>query len=102
MNTVRRLDIGVKLLVTLTSNGLPFDVSSASLIQFLFKKPDQSVLTTTGSWNTTGTDGNVQYTSIANDFDQIGLWKYQVHIVMPGETLTSTQSSFRVQDSIGL
>lgn len=102
MDTVRELDIGVELLVTLKDpDGAVEDVSDASVIRFRFRKPDGTEISRTGSLKTDGTDGKVSYTSVENDFDQVGLWRYQVYVEAGSTKRTSTQTSFRVQDAIG-
>lgn len=100
---VREYDIGIELLVTLTSNDVAFDVSTATSVKFRFRKPSGTEVSKTGSLKTDGTDGKVRYISVANDFDEIGTWRYQVYIELAdGSKRTSEMSKFKVTDAISL
>lgn len=103
MTEMREYDIGVELLVTLTnSSGTAFDVSTATTIQFKFRKPSGTEISRTGVLDSGGTDGKVRYVTIEDDLDEIGIWRYQVRIVLAsGTDLTSEDAKFRVADAIG-
>lgn len=103
MTEMREYDVGVEFLTTLVDvNAAAIDVSSASVVQFRFRKPSGTEATKTGALKTTGTDGKVTYTTVANDLDEVGVWQYQVRVVYDGGELTSAATRFRVEDAIGL
>lgn len=62
-------------------NGTAINLSTATTIDFLFQKPDGSLLTKAGSFYTDGTDGIVVYRTTTDDLDQSGSWRYQVYVV---------------------
>lgn len=100
---VREYDVGIELLVTLTSNNEVFDVSTATSILFRFRKPSGTEVSKTGILKTDGTDGKVRYVSVANDFNEIGTWRYQVYVELAdGSKRTSEMSKFKVSDAISL
>lgn len=73
-------DIGTVLEVTLYDSGVVVDISSATVKQFIFKKPDRTTATKAASFSTNGTDGKLRYTTIANDLDIAGDWELQVYV----------------------
>jgi hypothetical protein len=59
------------------------DISSATLREMRFKKPSLAVVVQTAVFTTDGTDGKIQYVSVADDLDQSGDWKLQGYVEMP-------------------
>ena len=93
-------DVGTTLIGTFSDCGSAIDISSASSIQMIIRKPDQTRLTKTATFVTDGTDGQVQYVSIAGDFDQAGNYKIQGLVVDGGATYYSSISTFKVYCNI--
>lgn len=93
-------DVGTVLIVTLEDDDVAVDVSSASTIQFIFRKPSGTVVTKTGSLNTTGTDGKVKYTTEADFLDVHGTWKYQVKVVIGDGTWYSDWGTMMVYKNL--
>ena len=89
-------DIGTTLIVTILEDGSVVDISSASSLQIIIKKPDATTLTKTGVFTTDGTDGKMQYVSIAGDFDQSGNYRIQGKVDISGGTYSSSVGSFKV------
>jgi hypothetical protein len=77
-------------------DGATVDLSSATLIRFIFEKPDGTLLTVNGEKATDGTDGKVKYVVQAGDLSQVGLWRYQTLITLPFAELYSNISKFKV------
>ena len=99
MDELRLQDEGVKIRVTLKDPaGTAVDVSTATLIKFHFQKPDVSLLSVTGSFNSDGNDGKVYYTTVSGDLSQTGVWKYQVYITLSTGVLHSAVGKFKVTD----
>lgn len=93
-------DAGVTFIVTVTENGTSLDISSATSIQFIFERPDGTLLTTAGVFFSNGTDGKVQYVTKSGDIDASGTWKYQVHVVTPSFDVHSDVGKFKVSANL--
>lgn len=94
-------DIGTVIQITITNcAGTAIDISNATDIDFIFKKPSGTSITRTGAFSTDGTDGVVEYTLIAGDMDEVGTWKIQVNITAPNGTWSSCFESFKVHRNL--
>ena len=74
------------------------DVSSATLIEITFLKPDDTTLPVVGSFLTDGTDSIVRYITLLNTLDIAGPWKGQAKITMPSGSWYTSKISFTVKD----
>jgi hypothetical protein len=93
-------DIGTTLIGTVLDDGSVVNISSASSIQMIIKKPDQTTMTKTASFNSDGTDGKMKYVTVADDIDQIGNYKIQGKVVIGSATYYSSVSTFKVYCNI--
>lgn len=94
-------DVGTSFEVTLLDGDTVVDISSASVLQVLFKKPDLTLVIKTANTKTDGTDGVLQYVSASGDLDQIGSWQIQARVMFPnGDTWSSSKTKFKVYDNI--
>ena len=98
-------DIGTAFTVTITdkqANGTTIvaDISSATLKQLVFKKPNGNKLTKTAAFVTDGTDGKITYTTISGDIDIIGTWKLQGIITIGSNIFNSEIKSFKVNRNL--
>ena len=75
------------------------DISTATVKQFILKKPSGSVVTKTASFDTDGTDGVLKYETVADDLDEDGTWQLQVRLVMTG-TWKSSITTFTVKENL--
>lgn len=83
------------------SDGSIFDVSTATVKQLIFRKPTSEKLTKTASFYTDGSDGKIQYITIAGDLDTIGVWTIQGYIELAsGEVWKSRVEFMRVLDNL--
>lgn len=89
-------DVGTTLIGTVLDSGVAVDISSASSIQMFIKKPDQTTLTKTASFNSDGTDGKMKYVTVSGDIDQAGNYKIQGKVVLGTATYFSSVSTFKV------
>lgn len=80
---VRQFDTGTKLKITVLENGVPVDISSATLVMMKFRKKDKTILEVVADFDTDGTDGVIVYTSGSADFDISGEWKMQAYLETP-------------------
>jgi hypothetical protein len=93
--------IGAIIELTIQQKGSIINISSASATkQIILKKPDNTKLTKTASFTTDGTDGKLQYITIAGDIDQIGDWQAQAYIVMVGFIGYTSPITFTVNDNL--
>lgn len=87
-----------------TSSVVNITDSTARTVRF--QKPDGTTFDRagvifTGGTNGDGTDGIVQYITVANDIDTIGRWKMQAIISFPdGSTFHSSIVQIKVLDNL--
>lgn len=98
-------DVGTVIQVTLQGNdsncvASALDISAATTLEIRLKKPDGSVLTKNASFVTDGSDGKINYTTIAGDLDQAGVWKVEAYVVIAGNSWTSSYGKFKVQSNL--
>ncbi len=60
------------------------DISTSTSKSFVFRRPDNSLLTVTPVFTTDGTDGKLQYTSVTDDINMIGVWCLQGSVTFSG------------------
>ena len=94
---IHKNDIGTIFRVQIiNASGTVVDISGASSKNIYFQKPDGTDITQAGSLTTDGTDGLLQYATIAADLDQVGLWSYQAKVVLGTGTWSSSIIDFDV------
>ena len=76
------------------------DISSATTKELIFKSPLGIVKTKTASFTTDGTDGKIEWTTVAADLDVIGEWKLQAYIVLPSGSWRSDIGCFTVYENL--
>ena len=71
-------DVGTTFILTITDqDGSAVDVSGASTKQIKFEKPSGADVTQTADFTSDGTDGKIEYTTVADDLNETGFWKIQ-------------------------
>lgn len=96
-------DVGTLFRGTFKDAGTVVDISSATAAasrQFYFQKPSGEVLTKTGTFTNDGTDGQLQYISIAGDIDEAGTWQWQGYIALGSGHWYSDVKKFDVHDNL--
>lgn len=93
-------DIGVNFNITVMNGTAVLDVSNANSINIIFQKPDGSDLTKTATLVTNGTDGNIRYTSVSGDLDQIGTWQIQARVNFGASVFSTDIQKFKVYRNI--
>lgn len=93
---IHKDDVGTKLLVTVTDDGVAVDISSASSLEIIIRKPDGELLTRTGVLESSGTDGKMYYITVSEDLDEAGHYKIQGKVVLPSGTFYTSISTFKV------
>ena len=109
MSTVHKNDVGTTFRWTVFEDSA-VDVSAATVKQVKFVRPDSTQLTKTLSFSTKsgdkgdGSDGRVEYVSVANDINQKGTYKWALHLSFPAAIATaawtgdSWYGTFTVED----
>lgn len=82
MANLQENTVNLPLTATIKHNGSVLDISGASTKQLIFYKPNQSSQTVTASFNTTGTDGTLLYTTSAGFLTPAGTWEMQARLVL--------------------
>lgn len=82
--------------------GLVEPLTNATEMVFLFEKPDGTVEERDAEWVTDGSDGLMQYETLATDIDQAGIWLVQGKVVLPeGKYYSKEKLRFRVLTYLG-
>lgn len=77
------------------------DLSAATELEIRFRKPDRvTVLIKIASYVTDGTDGQIQWVTVAGDLDVDGPWIRQARVVIPAGEFWTERLSFDVKDNI--
>lgn len=78
------------------------DISTATGMWVIFRRPDYTYLKVSASLYTDGTDGKIVYTTTGDpnnqtgDLDQLGDWEVQGRVTLPGGTWSSDTGTFEV------
>ncbi len=82
-NEIHLGDVGTVFTYTvLKADGTPEDLSGVTIAnqRFVFTKPSGARLVVTPAFVTDGTDGQLRYTTVAGDIDELGAWFYHPRI----------------------
>ena len=93
-------DVGTAFRIRILDDGDVVDLSSCTLKQIIFKKPDDTVVEETAVFYTDGIDGYIQYVSVDGDIDQTGKWKYQGYVEFNTLSWHTNYVSFLVKDNL--
>ena len=89
-------DIGTRFLATIKDNGIVVNISNASQIQMIFRRPSDELFYRVGSLLTSGIDGKVYYDTVSGDLTEIGMHKLQAKVYLPSGTYYTDIYSFQV------
>ena len=94
-------DFGSRIIVNIIdSNGEDFDLSSATVLKFVFKRPDGSFEEKPASLVTNGLDGKIEYVVESGFLNQNGIWEFQAYIENPVGSWHSNINSFLVWENL--
>jgi len=94
-------DIGTIFELTLMDDTVVVDISSASLMEIIFVKPDKAKVINTAVLTGDGTDGKMQYViAVDTELDQKGGWKIQGRVVLPSGTWSTDIDKFKVYENL--
>jgi len=93
---IREEDIGSTFELTVTDDSIALDLTTATIKQIKFGKPDGVTVIQTASFVTDGSDGKIEYVTVESDLDVVGKWKLQAYVEMGGGKWHSTMDYFNV------
>jgi hypothetical protein len=97
-NNIHVGDVGtvfkIKIIDDKTGNVL--NLTGSSVKKIIFKKSDAAVVEHNAVFTTDGSDGLIQYKTVANDLDVDGLWYIQGRVVGGGYENRSEVKNFTV------
>ena len=94
-------DIGTQFQATLYDCDVVVDISTATVKEIIFLKPDGTKVVNTADFLTDGSDGIIYYApTLATELDQEGNWKIQARVVMPTGTWSSDVQKFKVYPNL--
>lgn len=94
-------DTGTAIRITIQDcNNSAIDISAATNMSIIFKKPSGTTLSKDGSFYTDGTDGIITYTVPSGLFDEIGTWKIQASVTANNGSWKSNTESFKVHRNL--
>lgn len=96
-------DTGTEFRITfLDQDGGIVDLSDNDITakQFLFKKPDGTLLTKTATLYTDGTDGIAKYLTLSTDLSAAGKWSLQGKITLMNGVIYSNIIRFDVKENL--
>lgn len=99
---IHQNDIGTSFLVTIKDeNSVVVDVSTAVTKNITFRKPDGTLSVKTASFVTDGTDGQIEYVTVAGDLDSHGKWSLQAFIDFGSTEWYTDIAKFTVYNNLG-
>ena len=95
-------DVGTIFRLTIKDTaGAAIDVSTAVTKYIYFKNPAGTTLPAkTAAFTTDGTDGKIQYTTIAGDIDMVGTWHVQGYVETSLGKFWTEKDSFKVYSTL--
>lgn len=103
LQTAQVGDVGTAVIITITSDGEPLNVSTAVVKQVIFGYPDGSGVAFTASFVTDGVDGQIQYVTASDeDFAQAGDYQVQGRIQLPTGEWHTVKGHFTVLPNIAV
>jgi len=98
---LRKYDIGSLIRCTVKENGAIFNASAAIGKTMKLLKPSGAVLERPAEFATDGSDGVLQYTTVADDLDESGPWTGQVFLDFAANARWHTEPwNFTVGDNL--
>ncbi len=84
----------------MVEQGSPIDISTATLCDYVSKKPDGTRMTVTAVFVTDGSDGKLRHLVAQGEIDVVGTWQIQTHVVTPTQDLWSRALVFEVKGNL--
>lgn len=96
-----KADIGTLIILeVLDQDDAPVSLVGYSGLTLLIEKPSATVVERDADLYTDGTDGKIKYYSTANDFDEVGTFKFQAFVDLPDGQWHSDIKKKKVLDNL--
>ena len=102
-NEIRKDDSGTIFEREIKDGDSVVDVSGAvgaNTKEIIFKKPDGTIVTKSAAFSGSGTNGKIQYVAETGFLDQLGIWKWQGHIVLAAGDWKTDILEFKVSENL--
>jgi hypothetical protein len=99
-NQVHVNDIGTEFRIQIVDDETIVDLSTASILNILFRKPSGLLLTVGAELYTDGTDGIIYYNAVSGDLDEAGIYKIQGYVEIGSGAFYSSIGSFKVHCNV--
>ena len=93
---IHKEDIGTIFRLTVKDSDVVVDISSQTLMQIKLRPKDGATKTKTAVFTTDGTDGKMQYVTIAGDLHCTDEWELQSRVTLSDGDWNSNIATFRV------
>lgn len=101
MQEIQKDDIGTVLELTIKDqDDVVVNISAATTLEIIFKKPDNNRVTKTATLVNDGSDGKMKYAFVSSDLDLIGIWRFQGYIVLPNGEWYTNIKQFKVVNNL--
>jgi hypothetical protein len=98
--SIQKGDVGTKIRVTIFDDGEAVDLSGVTTKEIILRRPDTTTATRAADFVTDGTDGKIEIVSQAGDFDIVGIYSIQAHIVNSAGDWKTDIDTFRVYKNL--
>lgn len=85
---------------TSTGSNVIADISDASILKFIFRKPDGTTFERSANFTNDGTDGLIEYTTVNGDLSQAGSWMLQAYVQTTSGKWRTNTVCFKVQENL--
>jgi len=89
-------DVGTYICIQFLDDGEALDISAATALTLVIKKPGGTVFLRTPTLSTDGVDGRVQYRVQTGEVDEVGEWAVQGRCELPDGAWTTEEGTFWV------
>ena len=94
-------DIGTVFELTIVdTDDTAVDVSTAAVKYIYFQDPTGTRMRKTATFTTDGTDGKIEYVTIAGDIDEVGTWQVQGYVETSLGKFYTEKMSFQVLSTL--
>lgn len=76
--------INVLVEITIEEDNSPLDISAATTHSFVVRKPSGATALWLAVFSSDGTDGKLRYLTVAGDLNEVGRYRLQPNLVIPG------------------
>ena len=97
---IHKNDIGTLFEIEILSNEVAVDISAATVKRLIFLKPNGTKNTVNCNFTTDGTDGLLQYLSVAGDLDQVGILGVQLYVEIGSQIWSSDFETIVVRENL--